>query len=275
MNLILLLVITSALLSSLLALVLHNSPRIQKLIVFTLTGISGATAVYIGLKTLLTHQNIDLKFTSTFPNLAWQFMLDPLSSFFIIIIGIIVIGVAFYGPGYLRNYEKQRSITSMYFFTGLFISSMYLVVLAHDVFTFMLFWELMSITSYFLVIHNHENATNRRAALVYLLMAQASGLIILFAFSTLIKFTNSMSFDVWHSIKIAPNVANIAFFLALFGFGMKAGVVPLHAWLPKAHPVAPSHISALMSGVMLKVAVYGLLRFTFYLLQDIHWQWGQ
>lgn len=274
MNLILFLVITSALLSSLLALVLCYLPRIQKFIIFTLVGASGFTAIYVGLKTLLIQQNINLKITSTFPNLAWQLMLDPLSGFFLIVIGIITISVAFYGPGYLRNYGKKNSLTSMYFFTGLFISSMYLVVLAYDILTFMLSWELMSVASYFLVIHNHENATNRRAALVYLLMAQTSGLLILFAFSILAKFTGSLSFDILHSMKIAPGMANLAFFLALFGFGMKAGVVPLHIWLPKAHPVAPSHISALMSGVMLKVAVYGLLRFTFDLLRDIHWQWG-
>ena len=274
MNLILLFVIASIFSTSLLALTLQRLPRVQKTIVFTLTGISGVLAVCVGLITLLTQQNISYEISSTFPNLAWQFRLDPLSSFFLIIIGIVVISMAFYAPGYICTHEKQHSPTTMYFFTGLFIGSMCLVLLAHDLFTFMFSWELMSVSSYFLVIYNHEHAANRRAALIYLLMAQASGLLILFAFSILVNFTNSMSFDVWHSIKFSSGVANLAFFLAFFGFGMKAGVVPLHIWLPKAHPAAPSHISALMSGVMLKVSVYGLLRFAFYLLRDIHWQWG-
>lgn len=155
-----------------------------------------------------------------------------------------------------------------------FCDGMYLVVIAHDVFSFMLSWELMSVSSYFLVAYHHEHAANRKAALVYLLMAQASGLLILFAFSVLIKFSGSISFDALREVKISPTWEIIAFFMAFFGFGMKAGIVPLHVWLPKAHPVAPSHISALMSGVMLKVAIYGFIRFSFGLLSTVYWQCG-
>lgn len=274
MKIILFFVIASILSSSVLALVLHRLPRIQKIITFILTGISGIGAIYIGLITLLTAQNLSYKISSSFPNLAWQFTLDPLAGFFFVIIGIITLSVAFYAPCYISHYVKERSPTSIYFFTGIFIGSMYLVLLAADALTFMLAWELMSISSYFLVIHNHEQPTNRRAALIYLIMAQASGLFILFAFSMLISFTNNYSLAIWHSTNLNANITHVAFFLAFIGFGMKAGVVPLHIWLPKAHPVAPSHISALMSGVMLKVSVYGLIRFTFDLLRHIHWQWG-
>ncbi|MEI8055267.1 MAG: hydrogenase 4 subunit B [bacterium] len=272
MNLALLLTITIALSSSAFALVLHYRPRILKFIFFTLLGTSGLGAIWAGLSVLITGQNINYQINLGFPNIILQFALDPLSGFFLAIVGIIVISVACYGPNY-----KQRPITLVSFFTGLFVSSMYLVLLAHDVFSFMLAWELMSVSSYFLVVYHHEQAVNRHAALLYLLMAQASGLLILFAFSILTKFAGSMSFDVMHAMQfspISPTWTSIAFFLAFFGFGMKAGIVPLHVWLPKAHPVAPSHISALMSGVMLKVAVYGFIRFTFGLLQHIYWQWG-
>ena len=273
MNLILFFAVASAPLSSLLALVLHRLPRGQRMAVFTAVGISGITAIGAGFATLVTGQNISYNLASTLPNLTWQLRLDPLSGFFLAIVGLVVVSVAFYGPGYVRSYD-EKSKTAMYFFTGLFISSMYLVLIAYDALTFMLAWELMSITSYFLVIHHHEQTANRHAALIYLLMAQTSGLFILFAFSILIKSTSSMSFLMWHEAIFSSGAAHLAFFLALLGFGMKAGVVPLHVWLPKAHPVAPSHISALMSGVMLKVAVYGLVRFTLGFLRDIHWQWG-
>ncbi len=239
-----------------------------------LLGTSGLGAIWTGLSVLITSQNINYQISLGFPSIALQFTLDPLSGFFLAVVGIVVISTACYAPGYVRGYEKQRPITLMSFFTGLFVSSMYLVLLAHDVFSFMLTWELMSVSSYFLVAYHHEQTANRHAALLYLLMAQASGLLILFAFSILIKFADSTNFDVMHAMQLSPIWASIAFFLAFFGFGMKAGIVPLHVWLPKAHPVAPSHISALMSGVMLKVAVYGFIRFTFGLLQHVYWQWG-
>ncbi|MDR1056978.1 MAG: hypothetical protein LBL17_00110 [Coxiellaceae bacterium] len=266
--------IFSILLSSIAALVLHYSPKLQRVIIFTLVGLAGTAAMYTGVTILLASRTVSYQISTTFPGISWQLMLDPLASFFLIIIGIVVLCAALSGPEYISNHDKQRSLTSLYFFTGLFIASMELVVLAHDVFTFMFAWELMSVTSYFLVIHNHERATNRQAALIYLLMAQVSGLFILLAFSVLIKFTGSLNFTVWHNMQITPNVANFAFFLAFLGFGMKAGIVPLHIWLPKAHPVAPSHVSALMSGVMLKIAVYGLIRLVFDLLRTIYWQWG-
>lgn len=274
MKLVLLLTIIIALSSSVLTLALHYFPRILKLTFFTLLGISGASAIWAGLSVLITKQNINYQITSSFPNLAAQFTLDPLSGFFLAVVGIIVISVACYGPNYMREFEKKGTITLMSFFTGLFVSGMYLVLLAHDVFSFMLSWELMSVSSYFLVAYHHEQAANRKAALVYLLMAQASGLLILFAFSILIKFADNIGFDALCAAKISPAWGSLAFFLAFFGFGMKSGIVPLHVWLPQAHPVAPSHISALMSGVMLKVAVYGFIRFAFDLLSTVYWQWG-
>lgn len=274
MKLILFLTIIIALSSSILVLALHYCPRILKYTFFTLLGISSLGAIWSGLTVLSTGQNINYQLNLGLPNLTLQFVLDPLSGFFLALVGIITISIACYAPSYVRSYEKQRPITLMSFFTGLFISGMYLVLLAHDVFSFMLAWELMSVSSYFLVAYHHEQAANRRAALLYLLMAQASGLFILFAFSILVKFADNMSFDVMHAIQLSPIWASVAFFFAFFGFGMKAGIVPLHVWLPQAHPVAPSHISALMSGIMLKVAVYGFIRFAFDLLQNAYWQWG-
>lgn len=253
------LIVAIAIFSGIAYLAMHNYPCIAKISNFVLLGISGVGAVFAGLSVLISQKSFTYQIGSQvgghlFPNL--QFMLDPLSGFFFVLVGIVVISVACYGNNKLRGFG--------YFFTGLFVAGMYLVLLAQDVFTFMLAWELMSISSYFLVAYKHEQAVNRRAALVYLLMSQASGLLILLAFSILLKFPQN----------ITPAWASIVFFLAFFGFGMKAGIVPLHFWLPEAHPVAPSHISALMSAAMLKVAIYGFIRFAFDYLKICYWQWG-
>jgi hydrogenase-4 component B len=151
---------------------------------------------------------------------------------------------------------------------------MELVVLADDAFAFMVSWELMSLASYFLVAYQHQHAANRRAAFLYLLMAHLGALLILLGFGVLAGFGGGFSFEVMRGALLPDGWDTVAFLLALVGFGMKAGLVPLHAWLPEAHPVAPSHISALMSGVMLKVAVYGLIRFTFDLIGEVRWGWG-
>jgi formate hydrogenlyase subunit 3/multisubunit Na+/H+ antiporter MnhD subunit len=159
-------------------------------------------------------------------------------------------------------------------FTGLFVAGMQLVLIADDAFAFMVAWELMSVSSYFLVTFQHQNAPNRRAGFLYLLMAHIGALAILLGFGVLAAFGGGYTFEAMRAAPLTPLWASIAFALAFLGFGMKAGLMPVHAWLPEAHPVAPSHISALMSGVMLKVAVYGFLRVTFYLVGDVQWQWG-
>ena len=148
------------------------------------------------------------------------------------------------------------------------------MLLAADAFTFMFAWELMSAASYFLVVYKHQHAENRYAGFIYLLMAVVGGGFLFLAYGVLAGFSEGFSFAAMQAAELTPTWASIAFTLALIGFGLKAGIVPLHVWLPLAHPVAPSHISGLMSGVMLKVAVYGFVRFVFDLLGDITWQWG-
>jgi hydrogenase-4 component B len=274
MKLLLLIATIATLLSSIFPMLLTRLPKISKFSSFSLLGLSGLLFATAGLKILLSGQSLSYQIQTTFPDFTLQLLLDPLAGFFLCLISIIVIAVAFYGPSYTQSYGKKNPVTSLTFFTGLFVLGMYLVVLAHDVFSFMLAWELMSVASYFLVAYHHEHSANRRAALIYLLMAQASGLLILLGFGILTKFTASYSFAAFHNTQIPSFWAAIAFALAFTGFGMKAGIIPLHVWLPEAHPVAPSHISALMSGVMLKVSIYGLIRFIFTLLHQVQISWG-
>ena len=148
-----------------------------------------------------------------------------------------------------------------------FLASMALVLLADDAYAFMVAWESMALSSYFLVTTEHRIPEIRRAGFLYLLIAHVGAIGILLCFGVLQGGSGDYTFDSMRSMKLAGAWPSAAFFLALFGFGAKAGIVPLHVWLPEAHPAAPSPVSALMSGVMLKTAIYGLLRVSFDLLR--------
>ncbi|MFA6051391.1 MAG: hydrogenase 4 subunit B [Methylobacter sp.] len=243
--------------------------------VFVLLGFSGIFAVLAGMSVLTSKEIITDQISLGLPWLPWHVRFDSLSGFFFLIIGIAVSAVSLYGPGYVKSYdENHHPFAALGLFTGLFVSGMLLVLLADDAFFFMIAWELMSVASYFLVAFQHENPANRRAAFIYLLMAEVGALAIILGFGVLASFATGFTFDELRAAELSSTWASIAFVLALTGFGMKAGIVPVHVWLPEAHPVAPSHISALMSGVMLKVAIYGLIRFCFDLIGEVHWQWG-
>ena len=151
---------------------------------------------------------------------------------------------------------------------------MALVILADDAYFFMVAWETMALSSYFLVTSQHRIPEIRRAGFLYLLMAHIGALCILLSFGVLQGGRWQFTFDAMRGALLTPFWASAAFLLALIGFGAKAGLVPLHAWLPEAHPAAPSPVSALMSGLMLKTAIYGMLRITFDLLHIRYWWWG-
>ena len=143
---------------------------------------------------------------------------------------------------------------------------MALVLVADDAYVFMVAWETMALASYFLVTTEHRIPEIRRAGFLYLLIAHVGAIAILLCFGVLQGGSGDYTFGSMRSVTLAGAWPTVAFFLALFGFGAKAGLLPLHVWLPEAHPAAPSPVSALMSGVMLKTAIYGLLRVTFDLL---------
>ena len=151
---------------------------------------------------------------------------------------------------------------------------MNLVVLSDDAFSFLVAWEFMSLTSWALVISHHEDRENVRAGYIYLLMASFGTLALLLAFGLLAGSDGNYVFDAIRASHPNSRLAALVLILALVGAGSKAGVVPLHAWLPLAHPAAPSHVSALMSGVMTKVAVYGFIRIVFDLIGEPDWWWS-
>jgi hydrogenase-4 component B len=268
--------ILAALTASLFCFVIgRHTPRLSRFY-FLLIGLSGLLALLAGIGALLDTSLATAELPFGLPWLHWRVRLDALSGFFLLPLGLVNIAIAMFGPGYVREFAHGGDpLAVLGSFTGLFITGMTLVILADDTFLFMVAWELMSVSSYFLVSFQHDQAANRRAAFLYLLMAHIGGLCILLGYGVLTSFGHGFEFDALRSITgIPPIWSTIAFTLAFIGFGMKAGLVPMHAWLPEAHPAAPSHISALMSGVMLKVAVYGFIRFTFDLLGTLHWSWG-
>ena len=264
-----------ALMSSAASLLTAMDARALRVLATPLFGFAGLAALAGGLTALFQESTATLILPFGLPWLPWHLRLDALAGFFLSVIGVVSMAVGVYAPAYVRDFERgQNSLIALGGFTGLFLTGMLLVVLADDAFLFMVAWEVMSLSSYFLVAFQHQHAANRRAAFLYLLMAHIGGLAILLGYGVLASFGDGFSFDAMRAASLPPMWATVAFVLAFIGFGMKAGLVPLHAWLPEAHPVAPSHISALMSGVMLKVAVYGFIRFVFDLIGDIQWQWG-
>ncbi len=269
------LAVLGSLFSGALSLGANRHPALLKYGAFPLLGLAGAAAAAGGAEALRSGEVLTSHLPFGLPWLAWQVKVDALTGLFLLLIGVVTVAVSFYGPGYIREFQHGRhSLAALGGFTGLFVAGMLMVVLADDAFFFMVAWEVMSLASYFLVVFQHEQAANRRAAFLYLLMAHVGGLFILLAYGVLAAFGGGFGFEAMRGAELSLLWSSVAFGLAFLGFGMKAGLVPLHAWLPEAHPVAPSHISALMSGVMLKVAVYGFIRVVFDLIGTPHWGWG-
>ena len=207
------------------------------------------------------------------PDLPAHLRLDALSSVFIAILGAASAGISLFGAGYFRKGQgTPPGLLCLQY--HLFLAAMGFVLLADDAYAFMVSWETMALASYFLVTAQHRIPEIRSAGFLYLLIAHVGAISILLCFGVLQGGSWQFTFDAMRSAQLDPTRASVAFLLALFGFGAKAGLLPLHVWLPEAHPAAPSPVSALMSGVMLKTAVYGMLRVTFDLLGEPASWWG-
>ena len=207
------------------------------------------------------------------PDLPFHVRLDPLSRVFLVLLGGAAAGVSIFAAGYFRKgHGTAPGVLGLQY--HLFLASMGFVLLADDAYAFMVAWETMALSSYFLVTSQHGLPEIRSAGFLYLLIAHVGAISILLSFGIMQGGTWHFTFDSMRAAELSPAWAGAAFGMALFGFGAKAGLLPTHVWLPEAHPAAPSPVSALMSGVMLKTAVYGLLRVTFDLLGEPVWWWG-
>lgn len=214
------------------------------------------------------------------PDLPFHLRLDPLAGFFLSVVGLLAFFVSVYSIGYVKGFLGHRPITRLVIFYCLFLAGMFMVILADDALFFLISWEAMAAASYFLVMFEDEQIENRRAAFLYMVVAHVGAVAILLSFGVMAGLAagfdnfSGFTFDAMRQARFPVEWATVAFLLAFFGFAAKAGIIPLHVWLPEAHPVAPSNVSALMSGVMLKTAIYGIIRVTFDIIKIFPWWWG-
>lgn len=207
------------------------------------------------------------------PGLPFHVRLDNLSAYFLFVLGMVSTGVSFFSAGYFRKGEGTPPGLLCFEYHAC-LASMALLLIADDAYAFLLAWETMSLTATLLVTANHRLPEVRRAGFLYFLISHVGALALLLCFALLQAETGDYTFANMRLQNLEGFWAAAAFFLALFGFGAKAGILPMHVWLPEAHPAAPSPISALMSAFVLKTGVYGVLRVTFDLLHTQVWWWG-
>jgi hydrogenase-4 component B len=190
----------------------------------------------------------------------WTVRVNALSAFFNLALGILATAVSIYSFGYLRPTAERRNVGVLGFFYNILLLSLTLVFAAGNVFIFLVAWEAMALSAYCLVSFEHEKAATRRAGMVFLIMSHAGTGMLLLAFMVLAKAAGSLDFANFHLLasKLPAWEQGAVFVLFFLGFGVKAGIIPVHVWLPAAHPVAPSNISALMSGIVIKSGIYGM-----------------
>ncbi|WP_421908560.1 proton-conducting transporter membrane subunit [Methanolacinia petrolearia] len=208
------------------------------------------------------------------PGIDLYFGIDRLSGIFLLLLAIVSCAVSLYILGDLKEGENknlQKRISTRNALMYGFIISMALVLISRDIVGFIISWELMAISSFLLVMFEYEDKKTQRAGMYYFAMTQLSTVFIISGFLALVSESGSYTFSGIAPVLGEP--ASLIFCLLLVGFSIKAGVIPLHKWLPYAHPAAPSAISALMSGVMLNIAVYGLLRVLLDITEIEIW-WG-
>lgn len=247
---------------------LQRRPKVARIMVHSFAIVASLLGGWFAINALLGTTPIKFSLPYSFASFAPSFYIDALAAFFILLICGAGVVVSIFALGYTTHYEHSHNIGLLGFLYNLFIASMVLVVAADSVIIFLVAWELMSVLSYFLVTYESENESALKAGFLYAVMTQIGTVFLLIAFFLFYKETGSFQFSDFRAAgSMMPQlIKDVIFLAALVGFGTKAGMVPLHTWLPEAHPAAPSHISALMSGVMIKVAIYGLLRFIFDLL---------
>jgi formate hydrogenlyase subunit 3/multisubunit Na+/H+ antiporter MnhD subunit len=232
----------------------------------------GCAAVFgDAFRMLLTGDAVSLRLPWNMPLGSFFVELDPLSAFFLLPISALAGLAALYGAEYLQAWAGRKSLGAAWFWYNLLAAAMVLVVISRNGLLFLMAWETMALASFFLVAFENEKEQVREAAWTYFIATQLGTAFVVALFAILATETGTLDFDGFSGIGGA--LPGLLFVLAVIGFGAKAGFVPLHVWLPEAHPAAPSHVSAVMSGVMIKTGLYALLRMMTLLGEPQPW-WG-
>ncbi|MBI1858075.1 MAG: hydrogenase 4 subunit B [Candidatus Melainabacteria bacterium] len=255
--------------------------KVSKKLSIYFSGILGVISCCLSLSSstlaLLNHKSFLVTYQLLIPLVGkFQLVIDPLAAFFILLISLLSIPVSIYSIGYLKSEYINKNVGLLCALFHLFILSMILVVSTNNGIVFLILWEVMTLISFFFVISDTENNSSKHAGFIYLLMTHIGSAFLLIAFLILAQYTNDFSFTSFTQIgdQLPAKLKLLLFIFILIGFGTKAGLIPLHIWLPEAHPQAPSHISALMSGVMIKTGLYGIIRFIFSFLSPFPYSWG-
>ncbi|EEQ2711412.1 hydrogenase-4 subunit B [Escherichia coli] len=227
-----------------------------------LSGITSLVGGVIGIISGITqlHEGVTLvaRFATPFDFADLTLRMDSLSAFMVLVISLLVVVCSLYSLTYMREYEGKGA-AAMGFFMNIFIASMVALLVMDNAFWFIVLFEMMSLSSWFLVIARQDK-TSINAGMLYFFIAHAGSVLIMIAFLLMGRESGSLDFASFRTLSLSPGLASAVFLLAFFGFGAKAGMMPLHSWLPRAHPAAPSHASALMSGVMVKIGIFGILK---------------
>ncbi|HEY9059993.1 MAG TPA: proton-conducting transporter membrane subunit [Pseudobacteroides sp.] len=257
------------------SLIFIKNSKLGNILSNILYSIASSSGILISLFYLLSNKEyIQLAhIKSNIPFLSFKLGISNLSAYFILTLSILTLCVSIYSIGYMSQYYGKRNISSFNFLFGIFIVSLISVFSSGNMIIFLLAWEVMSLTSYFLVIFESGHTETQKSGTLYLIMTHIATAFLTVAFITTYSYTGS--FDIVNnSALIPPFSKNMIFLCLLIGFGTKAGIIPLHIWLPYAHPAAPSNVSALMSGIMIKTSIFGLIQFVFVALGGGFEWWG-
>jgi formate hydrogenlyase subunit 3/multisubunit Na+/H+ antiporter MnhD subunit len=242
-------------------------------------GAAGAVASCLGaavptVRVLCGGQPLEYRLPWPVPGGAFAVGLDVLSAYFLLPVLLLAALAAVYGGKYMQEFASRRSLGAPAFFLNLLVASMVMVLVARNGLLFLAAWELMSLSAYFLVTFEHERAEVRRAGWIYLVATHLGAAFLFALFMLLGRAAGGLDFAGFGAVASwGAGWSALLFLFALVGFGAKAGFVPWHVWLPEAHPAAPSHVSAIMSGVMIKTGLYGILRIATFLGEPAEW-WG-
>jgi hydrogenase-4 component B len=244
---------------------------------FSLALLSGLAGCILSLSILVSGEPLHVGFGESFPFGSIAFHADRLSAFFLGVVSLVATAVSVYSLGYAKELHARRNTGLLVMLYNLFLLSMSGVVLAGHAFLFLFFWEGMSLSTFFLIAYEHEEPASRRAAFLYVVMTHLGTAFLVVMFVLLYSRTGSFDFASFRDAgsRMSPLLQSVIFLCGVIGFGTKAGIIPLHIWLPEAHPAAPSNVSALMSGVMIKIGIYGMVRVFFdFLGPQIPEWWG-
>ena len=210
------------------------------------------------------------------PFIKFTVRLDPLGAFFLLVLSLVAVALSIFSLGYAKGFFGRKNVGVLGAFYNLLLLATTLVFVADNLWLFLIAWELMALTAYCLVSFEYDKPEARRAGVLYFIMSHIDAGCIIIGLLLLVQASGDYGFDSLHAIgaRMAPGKRDTAFILFLLGFGIKAGIVPLHIWLPAAHPVAPSNVSALLSAVLLKTGIYGLIRVCFDFLGTPPLWWG-